>query len=75
MLTFNILRSIGQQILASGELKRKRPVLRIRIRKVIQNVMYMACKFMIRCKRQVIKIADTNPYGQSFIYACETMYI
>ncbi|MCP3924183.1 MAG: IS1380 family transposase, partial [Desulfobacterales bacterium] len=51
MLTFNLLRLIGQQMLTSGELKRKRPVKRIRIRKVIQNVMYMSCKFMIRYKR------------------------
>ncbi len=75
MLVFNMLRSIGQQTLASGLLKRKRQVQRIRIRKVIQNIMYMACKFMIRYKRPVIKIANYNSYGDSFIYACKTMWI
>ncbi len=62
-------------MLTSGELKRKRPVKRIRIRKVIQNVMYMSCKFMIRYKRQVIKIASYNHYGKSFIYAYKTLFI
>lgn len=75
MLTFNMLRTIGQQTLASGMLKRKREVKRIRIRKVIQDVMYMACKFMIRCKRRVIQIASYNPYGKPFIHACKTMFI
>lgn len=75
MLAFNMLRTIGQETLASELLKRKRPVQRIRIRKVLQNVMYMSCKFMIRCKKKVIQIANYNPYGKSFIYACETMYV
>lgn len=75
LLVFNMLRTIGQETLASGELNRKHEVKRIRIRKVIQDVMYMACKFMIRCKRKVIKITSYNPYGQSFIYACNTMFV
>jgi hypothetical protein len=75
MLVFNMLRTIGQQTLASNFLKCKRSVQRIRIRKVIQNVMYMACKFMIRNKRRVIQIASYNPYGKSFIYANKTMFI
>ena len=75
MLTFNLLRAIGQETLDSGLLKRKRKVQRIRIRKVIQNVMYMACKFMIRNKRRVIQIADYNLYGKSFMWAYEKMLI
>ncbi len=75
MLVFNLLRSIGQQTLASGSLKRKRNVKRIRIRKVIQDIMYMACKFMIKYKRKTIQIASYNPYTKPFIYACKTMFI
>jgi len=75
MLTFNLLRAIGQETLDSGLLKRKRKVQRIRIRKVIQNVMYMACEFMIRNKRRVIQIADYNPYGKSFMWAYRKMLI
>ena len=41
LLTFDILCIIGQETLDSGLLKRKREVKRIRIRKVIQNMMYM----------------------------------
>ncbi len=75
MLMFNILRSIGQETLASGSLKRKRVVMRIRLRKVIQNIMYMACQFMIRNKRKLIKIASYNPYGKAFMHAYKAMLI
>ena len=73
MAVFNILRAIGEQTLASGFIFKKRPVQRIRIRKVIQNIMYMACRFFIRNKRKVIRIANTNPYASSLIFANKTL--
>jgi len=69
MLAFNILRAIGHETLNSGQLIRKHPVKRIRIRKVLQDIMYMACKLMIKFRRLTIQFANHNRYANAFIYA------
>ena len=69
LLAFNILRSIGQNALSSGMLKRKREVVRIRIRKVLQDIMYMACHYMIKCKQKTIKLASHNAFAKPLIFA------
>ncbi len=67
MLAFNILRTIGQQMLQTGLVKRKRNVKRIRIRKILQDVMYMACRFMIKYKQKTIQIARHCAYALTFL--------
>jgi hypothetical protein len=68
-LAFNILRGIGQNTLSSGEVKRKRKVKRMRIRKVLQDIMYMACQYMIKCKQKTIKLATCNAYARPMEFA------
>jgi hypothetical protein len=74
MLAFNLLRIIGQQSLKTGLIKRKRSVQRIRIRKVLQDIMYMTCHFMIRCKRKVMKLASVNAHAKPLIQAYTLMF-
>lgn len=68
-LAFNILRSIGQNALSSGMIKRKKEVVRIRIRKVLQDIMYMACHYMIKCKQKTIKLASHNTFARPLMFA------
>lgn len=74
MLAFNLLRIIGQQALKTGMLKRKRKVQRIRLRTVLQDLMYMACHFMIRCKQNVMKVARINVRAAPLIQAYQLMF-
>lgn len=67
MTAFNVLRIIGQESLRTGLIKRKRAVKRIRIRKVLQDIMYMACHFMIKFKRRTIQIAAHCAYALPFM--------
>jgi len=69
MLAYNILRTIGTYALSSGMLNRKRSVKRIRIRKVLQDIMYMACHFMVKCKRKTLKLATVNVFASPFMFA------
>jgi len=75
MLAFNLLRIIGQQGLKTGLIKRKRSVQRIRIRKVLQDIMYMACHFIIRCKQKVLKLARANAYAGPLIKSYTLMFV
>ena len=68
-LAFNILRGIGQNTLSSGKVKRKRKVKRMRIRKVLQDIMYMACQYMIKYKQKTIKLATCNNYARPMEFA------
>ena len=74
MLAFNLLRIMGQQSLKTGLLRRKRRVQRIRIRTVLQELMYMACHFMIRCRQKVIKLARVNTRAMPLIQAYQLMF-
>ena len=75
MLAFNLLRIIGQQSLKTGLIKRKRSVQRIRIRKVLQDIMYMACQFMIKCKCKTIQLAKSNAYSKPLLEAYSLMFV
>ena len=68
MIAFNILRLIGQEVINSGNTNRKRKVTRLRIRKVIQDIMYMAGKFMIKHKLPTIKLSKINTFIDAFIF-------
>ncbi len=68
MVAFNILRLIGQEMINSGSANRKRKVKRLRIRKVIQDIMYMAGKFMIKYNSPTIIISKINRFFDAFCY-------
>lgn len=67
VIAFNLLRIIGQESLQTGLVKRKRTVQRIRLRKVLQDIMYMACRYMIKCKRKTIKLSRHCAYSRVLI--------
>jgi len=69
LLAFNILRLIGQETLNSGELKRKRKIKRPRLRKVLQDIMYMAFKYITKFKRPTLQFNIENPFQRAFLYA------
>ena len=75
MIAFNILRLIGQEVINSGHTNRKRKVARLRIRKVIQDIMYMAGKFMIKCKLPTIKIPTINIFMNAFSFVYKKLQI
>jgi len=68
-LAFNILRIIGQNALKTGLMpgrkrdKRKR----LRIRTVLQNIMYMACQYMIRNRKKLVKLAEHNIFSKIYM--------
>ena len=66
MVAFNILRLIGQEMINSGFHYRKRKVKRLRLRKVIQDIMYMAGKFLIKHKLPTLKLPKTNIFRNAF---------
>lgn len=68
MVAFNILRLIGQEMINSGFHYRKRKVKRLRLRKVIQDIMYMAGKFLIKYKLPTIKLPKINIFQNAFKY-------
>lgn len=66
MIAFNILRLIGQEMINSGYHNRKKKVKRLRLRKVIQDIMYMAGKFVIKYKLPTIKLPKINIFRNAF---------
>lgn len=68
MIAFNILRLIGQEVINSGNTNRKRKVARLRLRKVIQDIMYMAGKFMIKYNLPTIKLPKINKFIDAFTF-------
>ena len=75
MVAFNILRLIGQEVINSGHTNRKRKVARLRIRKIIQDIMYMAGKFMIKYKLPTIKIPTINKFMDAFKFVFRKLQI
>jgi len=66
--SYNLLKLIGQETLNSQKFNRKRAVQRIRIRTVLQNIMYFACRFMKKFNQNTIQISSTNLYKEAFCY-------
>lgn len=67
-IAFNTLRLIGQEVINSGNTNRKRKVARLRLRRVIQDIMYMAGKFMIKHKLPTIKLPTINKFIDAFTF-------
>jgi len=67
MIAFNTLRFIGQTALKHRDLLPiKTKVKRKRLRKVISDLIYIACKYVSRSRQHFIHIWDKNPWGAVF---------
>ena len=67
MIAFNTLRFIGQTALKSRVLLPfKTNVKRKRLRKVISDLIYIACKYVNRSRQHFIHIWEKNPWGAVF---------
>ena len=63
MVAFNVLRRIGQGVLAvAGEVAERLQVQRLRLRTVLQDIMYLACKYVRSGHRHVVKLAKDSPW-------------
>jgi hypothetical protein len=68
MISFNLLRIAGKQLLSTGMVPgAKRRGKRLRIRTVIQNIMYMAGQYIEHARKSVLSIFRGNPWTPSFI--------
>jgi len=68
MNAYNVLRFIGQSakgIKAAMPIKSRR--LRMRLGKVIQNIIGIAIKYVSHAGKKIIKIWENNPWRQLFI--------
>lgn len=71
MMAFNTLRRIGQGILALAEIVPQQvTVQRRRLRSVLQDIMYLACKYVQRSHRHFLKFNHTCPW----LRALEVLY-
>ncbi len=67
MIAFNSLRFIGQTALKNVILLPfKTKVKRKRLRKVISDLIYIACKYVTRSRQHFIHVWDKNPWGAVF---------
>jgi hypothetical protein len=66
MISFNLLRIAGKSLLETKKVPGRRGN-RLRLRTVIQNVMYMAGQFIAHARRCVLKIFRGYKWAQAFI--------
>ena len=66
MLAFNLLRFLGKELLATGLVPGKRG-LRLRIRTVLQNIMYMGCQYISKARRNTIKVFEEYLWTPCFV--------
>jgi len=67
MMAFNTLRRIGQGILALAEIvPQQARVQRRRLRSVLQDIMYLACKYVQRSHRHFLKFNCACPWLRAF---------
>jgi hypothetical protein len=67
MISFNLLRIMGKQLLATGMVPGAKRGKRLRIRTVLQNVMYMAGQYIEHARQSVLSIFKGNPWTPSFV--------
>lgn len=67
MVAFNILRKIGQNLLSyAADLPIKLTMKRRRLRKVIQDIIYLACKYVKTGNRFKLKLGEYCPWFYPF---------
>jgi hypothetical protein len=74
MVAFNTLRFMGQTVQAQEELLPVKPeAKRKRLRKVISDLMYIACKYVSHAGRTIIKIWELHPWLKAFQFLSATV--
>jgi hypothetical protein len=66
MLAFNILRSVGMRLLTSGKAPGKRGR-RLRMRTVIQGIMYMAGIVIAHAGQSILRISEGHAWARAFL--------
>ena len=68
LLAYNILRIIGQTAMGFDSYIRnfKRGIARRRIKSVIQDLIYMACRMVFRANRWRIRLGKEAPFYEAF---------
>jgi len=68
MVGFNILRRIGQELLALPKtLPEKVEAGRRRLRSVLQDIMYMGCRYVRTARRHILNLGANSPWGRTFV--------
>jgi hypothetical protein len=67
MISFNLLRVTGKQLLQTGMVPGARRGKRLRLRTVMQNIMYMAGQYIEHARVSVLSIFRGNPWTPSFV--------
>jgi len=64
MIAYNILRGMGQQMLASGLVPgRKAESERLRLRTVLQNLIYMAGRIVRHARRYILRVFEGHGWA------------
>ena len=67
MISFNLLRVTGKQLLQTGMVPGARRGKRLRLRTVMQNIMYMAGQYIEHARESILSIFRGNPWAPSFV--------
>jgi len=67
MISFNLLRITGKQLLHTGMVPGTRRGKRLRLRTVMQNIMYMAGQYTEHARQCVLSIFRGYPWASSFV--------
>jgi hypothetical protein len=67
MISFNLLRIVGKQLLRTGLVPGARRGKRLRLRTVMQNVMYMAGQYVEHARQRVLSIFRENPWVRAYV--------
>ncbi len=67
MVSFNLLRLTGKQLLKTGYVPGAKRGHRLRIKTVIQNIMYMAGQFVEHARSTVVQIFCGNAWTNAFV--------
>ena len=68
MIGFNLLRILGQRVLKSGKAPGRRGI-RLRLRTVLQNLMYMGAYYFERSRKMFLRIFRGNKWALAFLQA------
>ncbi|MDZ7690163.1 MAG: transposase [Balneolaceae bacterium] len=64
MIAYNILRLLGQQMLATGQVPgRKAESARLRLRTVLNSLIYMAGRLVRHARRQILRIFEGHGWA------------
>ena len=68
MVAFNILRRIGQELLAFPEaLPEQVQAGRRRLRSVLQDIMYLGCRYVRTARQHFLNLGANSPWGRAFV--------